>query len=85
MKKITIEKKNEIDALTDDREPNSSWTLALKGNLQDYDKSLNGLLKLRQAVVDNPELFNGEMPKHYVALAEKFIALTDILKNAFGE
>lgn len=85
MKKITVEKKREIEVLTNDPPPNDAWSLALVGNIKDYDKSLKGLLKLRQGVLDHPELFDGEMPKHYVALAEKFIALTDILKNAFGE
>ena len=83
MKKITVEKRREIEALTNDGLPKNAWTLALSGKLNDYNSALNGLLKLRAGVLNNPDLFNGEIPKNYLELAQKFISLTNLIKSAF--
>lgn len=85
MKKITVEKRREIEALTNDGLPKNAWTLALSGNLEDYNSALNGLLKLRAGVRNNPDLFDGEIPKNYLELARKFTSLTDLIKDAFGQ
>lgn len=85
MKKQTIQEKERREALTDDLPPKDAWTLSLLGRQQDYNKGLNGLIKLVNGIKEHPEVFTGDIPPHYVALAEKFVTLTNILKNAFGE
>lgn len=81
--KFTKEAKDLKEAAKNEFLPSEKWSLVLAGDLSDWDHRFQALKRLDDRIKENPDLFDGQIPRTYVDLANKFIRLTELIHDSF--